>query len=122
MRMKRDCTIDTQDLDRPPCWPKGTQCPNPCAAALHERVTQNHVHLTGPWRGWRMAGRDLVSPTGLRITARAVEGLAWRQAAETRLADARARNKQRAVRRGIVTVLRVQSEDWHRQAFGTIAG
>lgn len=122
MRMKRTDLVDTQDLDRPPCWPKGSQCPNPCAAALHERITQNHVQLTGPWQGWRMAGRDLVSPDGIRLSAHRVLGIAWRQQAEARRDSAIAKNKARAVQRGVVTVLRINAEDWHRQAFGNVAG
>ena len=26
---------------------------------------RNHVRLHGPWAGWRLAGRDLVSPEGI---------------------------------------------------------
>ena len=49
-------------MDRPPCWPKGCPCPNPCAAALYRRVIWNETPLAGPWTGWRMAGVRLVSP------------------------------------------------------------
>lgn len=59
---------DTYSLDRrPPCWPMGAPCPNSCAQDLHRRVVTNHVELTGPWAGWRLAGRDLVAPSGERI-------------------------------------------------------
>ena len=52
---------DTYDLDsRPPCWEPGTQCPNGCARDHYRRVVDNHVSLSGPWAGWRLAGRDLV--------------------------------------------------------------
>ncbi|WP_312368770.1 DUF3653 domain-containing protein [Stenotrophomonas sp.] len=67
---------DTYDLDnRPPCWKPGTQCPNNCARDHYKRIVDNHVSLTGPWAGWRLAERDLVSPTGERISERRLRGL-----------------------------------------------
>ncbi len=54
-------------LGWPDCWPDGLQCPNRCAHAWWQRTMTNHVHLTGPWAGWRLAGRDLVSPAGERV-------------------------------------------------------
>ncbi len=47
---------------RPPCWPAGKPCPNPCAAALHDRIVYGVTPLHGPWSGWRLAGQRLVSP------------------------------------------------------------
>lgn len=66
---------DTYNLDsRPPCWEPGTQCPNSCASDYYRRVIDNHVTLTGPWAGWRLAGRDLVAPSGERIPERRLRG------------------------------------------------
>lgn len=50
---------------RPPCWPADQACPNQ---------------------------RDLVSPEGIRMSPMRLQGLAWRQDAEIRLAHVRARN------------------------------
>lgn len=107
--------------NRPPCWAPRTPCPNPCAQQVHDQVTRNHVRLHGPWAGWRLVGRDLVSPDGMRMSAERVRGLAWRQEAEGRLAAIRARNSNSG-HRGMVTVLRVRNSDWHAERFGTCAG
>lgn len=105
---------------RPPCWPDGP-CPNDCARAFYDRTVHNLTPLHGPWEGWRLAGRELVAPDGSRISAERLRGLLWQQASEERLARVRARRKKR-VGSGLVTVLRVQNDDWHRQRFGTLAG
>ena len=41
----------------------------------YRRVVYNEAALFGEWRGWRLAGRDLVSPDGLRITAYRLRGI-----------------------------------------------
>jgi Phage protein. len=105
---------------RPPCWPAGTPCPNACAAQVRDQVTRNHVRLHGPWAGWRLAGRELVSPDGVRMSAERVRGLAWRVEQEARIAAARA--KRQSGHRGMVTVLRVRNSDWHAERFGQRAG
>lgn len=70
-----------------------------------------------------MAGRDLVAPSGSRIPPHRLLGLLWRNDAEARRDAARARNEAgKAVRRGLVTVIRVDSHDWHQRHFGSIAG
>jgi len=65
-------------MDRPPCWPEGTQCPNNCAAQLYKRVIYNHTPLYGPWSGWSMKGRELVSPHKERIAVMALDRLLYR--------------------------------------------
>lgn len=90
---------------RPPCWPEGQSCPNPCAGDLHRRLVDNHVDLTGPWAGWRLRGRDLVSPAGDRITPERMRGLMFRHQAEDRLAVARARRATREQSRQLVRVV-----------------
>lgn len=104
---------------RPPCWPAGTPCPNACAAQVRDQVTRNHVRLHGPWAGWRLVGRELVSPDGVRMSAERVRGLAWRAEQEDRVAAARSR---KSGLRGMVTVLRVRNSDWHNERFGSRAG
>lgn len=103
---------------RPPCWPEKKPCPNACAAQVLDHVTRNHVRLYGPWSGWRLAGRDLVSPDGLRLPPERVRGLAWRAEQEARLAAVRSR---KSGHRGLVTVVRIQNRDWHAERFGTRA-
>jgi hypothetical protein len=65
-------------MDRPPCWPDRTPCPNNCAAQLYKRVVHNETPLYGPWTGWRMAGAILVSPHRDRISALALDRLLYR--------------------------------------------
>lgn len=108
-------------MKRPPCWPDGQPCPNACAAALHDRIAHNLTPLYGPWTGWRMAGRELVSPDGDRISPERLRGLLWRQQAEARLAQVRSRNR-RCVSDSVVTVLRVRNSDWHLERYGSSAG
>ncbi|TWT23617.1 hypothetical protein FQY83_03030 [Luteimonas marina] len=79
----------------PPCWPKGQACPNECAASLYEREIYNRAPMHGPWAGWRMAGRELVSPDGDRITPERLRGLVWRLRAEARRDAARAAREKR---------------------------
>ncbi|AXH76717.1 MAG: oxygen-insensitive NAD(P)H nitroreductase/dihydropteridine reductase [Inoviridae sp.] len=76
------------DTDRRPCHKVGKD-PTPCALAHYRRVIDNHVRLHGPWAGWRLAGRDLVSPDGDRINPQRLRGLLFRQAAEARIARAK---------------------------------
>lgn len=87
-----------------------------------DRVVHNKTPLHGPWAGWRMAGRELVSPDGDRFTTTRMRGIAFRLEAEERLQRARARNaKANAVRRQLVKVVVVDLGDWKRRHFGTTA-
>lgn len=82
-----------------------------------------HTPENDRWHGWRFtqSGQDLVSPHGQRFSPQRLAGLAWRVEAESRLASARARREKR-VRQEVVTVLRIQNNDWHRERYGCIAG
>ncbi len=80
------------DTEPRPCHALGTQ-PNACALAHYRRVVENHVYLSGPWAGWRLAGRDLVAPDRQRINPERLRGLLMRQAMEERLSKAKARRK-----------------------------
>lgn len=75
-----------------PCHRIG-ETPNACAAAHYRRVIENHIHLSGAWAGWRLAGRDLVSPDRERISPERLRGLLFRQASEDRVSSAAARNR-----------------------------
>ena len=114
--------VDTFDLDRrPPCWPSDGSQPNNCALARADQVLRNHVELHGPWAGWRLAGRELVSPEGLRLSERRLRGLVWRAEAELRREQARTR-RANSGHRGMVTVIRMPVRDWHAERFGCRAG
>ena len=86
--------MPVDDHLRPSCWPEDAPCPNPCARAHYARVVHNHTPLYGPWAGWRLAGRELVSPgrgsDAMRISPERLLGLLWREAAEARIAAAKA--------------------------------
>jgi len=87
-------------------------------AQLYQRID-----LTGPWQGWRIRGRCLVSPDGDRISPERLRGLAWRMEAEARRDQARA--KRIAAERAtgpVVTVLRLPLVDWQAERFGVAAG
>lgn len=43
--------------------------------AYFAAVVLNHIDLQAEWEGWRMRGRDLVSPSGQRINPRRLLGL-----------------------------------------------
>lgn len=109
----------TATENRPPCWEPGKACPNQCAAQVLDQVTRNHVRLHGQWAGWRLAGRDLVSPEGVRVSPERLKGLMWRQEQEARIAASRER---KSGHRGVVTVLRIRNSDWHAERFGSCAG
>lgn len=81
------------DTDRRPCHSVGTD-PNPCALAHYRRIVDNHLSLYGPWERWRLAGRDLVSPEGQRISPERLRGLLFREESEARLARLRAKRSQ----------------------------
>lgn len=66
-------------MERPPCWPEGQQCPNPCAARLYRRTVWNETPLHGPWSGWRLAGARLVSPHGEWIGPHVLDRVLWRE-------------------------------------------
>lgn len=70
-----------------PCF----HCQFESSAEHHARVVENKTPLYGPWAGWRMAGRDLVSPNQQRINPQRLRGLLMREQLEARLAKAKAR-------------------------------
>ena len=72
-----------------------TPSPHEMLEAQYALRVHNHTPLYGPWTGWRLAGRDLVSPDGTRFSPQRLRGLAWRQDASTRLERAAARNAKK---------------------------
>ena len=86
-----------KDTDPRPCHQVGCT-PNPCAAAHYRRIADNHVALSGPWAGWRLAGRDLVAPDRQRISAERLRGLMFREASEKRLSVSRLHAQSRSSR------------------------
>jgi hypothetical protein len=101
-------------------WPT----PEEMAASIYALMVRNHTPLYGPWKGWRMAGRELVAPDNTRFTPERLRGLAWHQDASARLNSARARNaRQKAVRHGAtVKVVIVDLADWQQRHLGRLAG
>lgn len=90
---------------------------------MFDVLVSQRVDLTGPWQGWKVRGSNLVSPDGDRITPERLRGLAWRHALETRRDAARAKRAAHdGISRQVVTVLRIQNDDWHRERFGSLAG
>jgi hypothetical protein len=51
----------------PPCCPDG-RITNRCAAAEYARRVLESYPLSGSWRGWRIQGRHLIGPGGIRFT------------------------------------------------------
>ena len=100
-----------------PCHVVGTK-PNACALAVHNLRAYGCADLGGPWAGWRLAGRDLVTPDGLRIPPERVRGLGWRQDAEVRRDRARAANEARHNHRQMVRVVVVTLAEFRSMPTG----
>lgn len=64
----------------PTCW----QCRAESPRAHWLRVAENKTALYGPWEGWRMAGRYLITPTGNRITPERLAGMMWEESMRLR--------------------------------------
>ena len=103
-----------------------TATPTPQEAMdwLHDLMARNHTPLYGRWNGWRMAGRELVSPDGTRFTPERLRGLAWQQETSTRLNSSRALNaEKKAGQHGAkVKVVVVDLGQWQERHFGRAAG
>lgn len=90
---------------------------------MADALVYQRLDFTGPWHGWKMRGRDLVSPDGDRLSPERLRGLAWRQASEARRDAARAKRlAYEGISKQVVTVLRIDNSDWHRERFGSLAG
>lgn len=87
----------------PTCW----HCKAESDAEAYARVVHNHHDLHGPWAGWCVRGRDLIAPSGARLSPERLIGLAWRQDAEARAASARARRAARSEQQVRVVVVRL---------------
>lgn len=96
----------------PPCVTPGEKL-NPCARAAHEWMSRGNGCLQGHWKGWRVAGRDLVAPDGTRLPVQRVLGLAWKQDMEARRDAARAKREahlSQPVRVVVVTLREFQAQ------------
>lgn len=78
---------------------------------LFELQVHNKIDLSGPWSGWKLRGRYLVSPSGDRLSPQRVEGLAWRDAMELRRAGYASRRKAERAKQG--PTVRVVVVDLH---------
>lgn len=65
--------------------PTRFHCNRESDPAHHDRIVYNITPLYGPWAGWRMAGRVLVSPDRDRISPERLRGLLWREKMQSRL-------------------------------------
>lgn len=98
-----------------------SHCKAETSVEHYQRTVHNHAALHGPWSGWRMAGRDLVSPEGDRLSPERLRGLMFRQALEARRDRARARAQERVSRMPVKVVV-VELGDWQARHFGSAAG
>lgn len=101
----------------PTCW----HCKRESDADHYDRTVHNRTALHGPWTGWRMAGRELVSPDGDRIAPERLRGLMFRAELEARRDRARARTAKAGLQ-GVVTVLRITSAELRDRYSGQAAG
>jgi len=72
-----------KDITAPPCIQAGLKW-SKCAEKQYDEQILNHIKLGNEWTGWRFAGRDLVSPDGMRISPQRLRGILW---AEKRLSE-----------------------------------
>jgi hypothetical protein len=83
---------------------------------MYMAVVHQQIDLAGPWEGWRIRGRDLVSPGPefQRISPTRLAGLLWRDAMELRLAGFASRKKAESERRNaqLVKVVVVQLSEY----------
>jgi hypothetical protein len=93
--------------------PTCSHCEAESPAEHYDRVVHNTTSLHGPWRGWRLAGRHLVSPDGDRITPERMRGILARLELEARRDRARARAAAR--RSAPVKVVIVDLADYRHQ-------
>ena len=100
-----------------PCHTPGEK-PNPCAVATYNWTVNGNGYLHGHFKGWRIAGRELVSPCGVRLPVQRILGLAWRQDAEERLENAKFLNNARKNERQMVKVVVVQLSEFRAFARG----
>ena len=61
-----------QTLSAPSGW---TITVKEIATQLQDRVYHRH-DLTGPWSGWKVRGRTLIGPGGVRVTPEALREMA----------------------------------------------
>ena len=65
-------------MDVPPCIVPGTPL-NWCAQQMFSWRVSGHGNLPGEWAGWRLAGRWLISPDGVRVLPGQMQAMVWHQ-------------------------------------------
>jgi Phage protein len=71
------CKISTE---APPCVRLGEPM-NHCAKAHYKEEILHHVDLRGNWQGWKIRGKDLISPDGDRISTERLRGILYMEIA-----------------------------------------
>lgn len=69
--------------------PRCFHCKAETSRSHYDRTVHNLTPLYGPWSGWRMAGRVLVSPDGDRIAPERLRGILWAEVSRERLKSGR---------------------------------
>jgi hypothetical protein len=93
-----------------------TPTPEEAMRFMFDFLASNHIDLAGPWCGWRLRGRDLVSPAGDRLSPERLAGLAWRDAMELRMAGYASRRKaERATQGPTVRVVVVDLHEYRER-------
>jgi hypothetical protein len=78
---------------------------------MFDFMASNWIDFAGPWRGWKLRGRHLVSPDGDRLSPERLAGLVWRDSMELRLAGFTSRRKAERAKQG--PTVRVVVVDLH---------
>lgn len=63
-------------------------------AFMYDACVLCHIDLSQEWRGWKIRGRDLVDPDGVRISVGRMRALMFREAADQRRDRAHIREKR----------------------------
>jgi len=83
---------------------------------MFDALVRANIDLAGPWQGWRLRGRHLVTPGGERLTPERVAGLAWRDAMELRRAGyASRRAAERAAHGPTIRVVVVDLHEYRER-------
>jgi len=59
--------------------PRCVHCKTETTQEHYNRIVYGHAALYGPWQGWRLAGRELISPDGDRLSVERLRGMLFRE-------------------------------------------
>jgi hypothetical protein len=83
---------------------------------MFDFLASSCIDLVGPWQGWKLRGRHLVSPAGDRLSPERLAGLAWRDAMELRRAGFASRRKAEQTKAGpLVRVVVINLQDYRER-------